>query len=95
MFMDNCKEVIFSGHAIRRMFEREISRSAVHSVLSSGETIAEYPDDIPFPSILMLGFINGKPLHVVVAINHENICYVVTSYIPALDKWSDGFTIRR
>lgn len=37
----DCKRVVFSGHAIQRMFERAISRDDVLAVIAQGETIAE------------------------------------------------------
>ena len=56
----NCESVVFSGHAVRRMFERAIGESDVKTVLQAGETIARYEDDSPFPSELLLGFVEGK-----------------------------------
>lgn len=46
---------MFSGHAVQRMFEREISPAEVREVLKSGETINEYSNDNPYPSKLILG----------------------------------------
>lgn len=46
----DCAEVVFSGHAIRRMFERTLGRDAILDVVWGGEVIAEYPDDRPYPS---------------------------------------------
>lgn len=63
----DCAEVIFSGHAIRRMFERSLGRDAILEAVRGGEVIAEYPDDSPYPSCLVLGFVAGGPIHVVVA----------------------------
>ncbi len=50
----HCKTLIFSGHAVTRMFERAITRDQVRSVVEAGEIIASYPDDIPYPSYLVL-----------------------------------------
>jgi hypothetical protein len=36
-----CQSVVFSGHAVRQMFERGLSRDAALAAISSGETIAE------------------------------------------------------
>jgi hypothetical protein len=49
------------------MFERRVARDAVNAVILGGETVADYPDDIPHPSRLPLGFVEGRPLHVVAA----------------------------
>jgi hypothetical protein len=53
----------WSSHAVRRMLERGISREEVLNCLLSDEIIEEYPDDLPFPSCLILGYHSGKPLH--------------------------------
>ncbi|MBM3302668.1 MAG: DUF4258 domain-containing protein, partial [Deltaproteobacteria bacterium] len=88
--------VLFSGHAMRRMFERSIGPSAVTEVIRLGEVIEEYPDDEPFPSRLILGFVQGCPLHVVVAIEADSkTCYVVTAYDPDPDLWQNDFKARR
>ena len=31
------------------------------------EVIAEYPNDVPLPSSLLLGFLGNRPIHIVVA----------------------------
>ncbi len=59
--------VQFSIHAIQRMFEWEISIFDVKEVIRGGKIIEHYPDDLPFESSLLLGFVNDRPLHVVVA----------------------------
>jgi hypothetical protein len=48
------------------MFAGSITPELVARAVGSGEIIAEYPDDQPFPSFLLLYFEGGKPLHVVV-----------------------------
>jgi hypothetical protein len=57
----DCESIFFSGHAIRRMFERSIGRREVIDIVRLGEIIAEYPDDEPFPSSLILGFVEIGP----------------------------------
>ncbi len=92
----DCAEIIFSGHAIRRMFERKLSQDAILAIVREGEVIAEYPDDSPHPSCLLLGFVSGHPVHVVVAREVESRrCFVVTAYRPDPAKWSDDFRKRR
>ena len=91
-----CRELIFSGHAIQRMFERRIGKSDVRAVIETGQIIAEYPDDKPFPSYLMLAATSGRPIHVVVAVDSDNRrCHVVTIYVPDAAHWSDDFKTRR
>lgn len=54
-------------HAVERMFERNISTDEVRMLLNEGKVIHEYPGDKPYPSKLILGFINNRPLHLVTA----------------------------
>ncbi|MDO8689959.1 MAG: DUF4258 domain-containing protein [Dehalococcoidia bacterium] len=86
------RSLVFRTHAIRRMFQRGISREDVRHVLSTGETIEEYPDDAPYPSRLLLGWRGSRPLHVVVADNVEvGEAIVVTVYEPDSGQWNAGF----
>jgi hypothetical protein len=86
----------FRVHAIKRMFQRQISAAAVLHVLDTGATVEQYPDDLPYPSRLVLGWWNSRPLHVVAADNtEEEIRIVVTVYQPNLEEWEPGFRRRR
>lgn len=91
-----CQTLIFSGHAVTRMFERAIIGSKVRSVIEAGDIIASYPDDIPYPSYLVLGFVEGIPLHVVVGVDkRRQHCYVITVYVPDPARWSEDFKRRK
>lgn len=92
----DCKEVIFSGHAVQRMFERGISRLEVRSVIDAGDVIEGYPEDTPYPSHLLSQVSDKRAIHVVVG--HDaatSKCYVITAYIPDPARWSDDFKTRR
>ena len=78
------------------MFERQIERSVVESVIQSGTTIESYPEDTPYPSRLVLGWDHDRPVHVVVADNlqaEETI--VITVYQPDPMRWNSGFSRRQ
>jgi hypothetical protein len=78
------------------MFERAISPDEVKDVVTQAEMIEEYPGDIPFPSILILGFVDKRPVHVVAAVDKKtDNCYVITVYIPDASIWNDDFRTRR
>ncbi|RKY09012.1 MAG: DUF4258 domain-containing protein [Planctomycetota bacterium] len=90
------KRVIFSGHAIRQMFSRAISKDDVLVVIRDGEVITDYPDDKPYPSCLILGFVKNSPIHVVFTFDRETkIGIVITAYIPDLRLWTENFKSRR
>jgi hypothetical protein len=88
-------KLVFRAHALRRMFERQISLDDVRAVVGSGETIEDYPDDKPYPSRLVLGWRSRRPVHVVVAHNlSDNELIVVTVYEPDAELWDHGFRRR-
>jgi hypothetical protein len=88
--------ILFSGHAVRQMFSRGILKADVLTAIRGGTVILEYPDDTPYPSRLILGFVNDIPLHVVFAVNKEQqIGIVITAYIPDPLLWSENFKLRR
>jgi len=70
-------------HALERMLERDIFRNDVKEVIIEGEIIEEYPGDLPYPSVLILGYPGKNPLHVVAALDlHDHWCYIITVYRP-------------
>ncbi len=81
---------------MQRMFQRGLTVKEVQEVIEGGDIIADYPDDVPFPSYLMLHWINDRPIHVVLALDAENQrCLVVTAYEPHLSQWHPDFRTRR
>jgi hypothetical protein len=87
--------VIFSQHAFTRMFERGISPKLIERAISEGSVIASYPDDLPYPSFLILYWAKNKPVHAVIAFDENNICHVITAYWPESDLWNSDFRTRR
>lgn len=68
----------------------------LRAVIETGDVVAAYPDDQPFPSYLMLGWSGERPLHVVVAVDATaSRCYVVTAYPPDPALWHADFKTRR
>jgi hypothetical protein len=76
------------------MFAEEmgiITDQEVVEAIQAGEEIENYPDDDPFPSVLVFGrTMAGRPLHVVCAYDEESdSVFVVTTYEPDPPKWID------
>lgn len=89
-------DCIYRIHALRRMFERGISRDDVRAALATFETIEEYPDDMPYASRLVLGWSGDRPLHIVFADNHEDgERVIITVYQPDPEHWDGDFVRRR
>ena len=90
------QKIRFSQHSVVRMFERQLKKDDIISVIQEGEVIADYPDDLPYPSKLILGHIYDLPLHVVLGYNIEDdMAIIITAYIPTCDVWEDDFKKRR
>ena len=70
-FAENDK-IAFKTHAIFRMKERTIFADELQEILINGEIIAEYKDDFPLPSCLILGSTESKKkIHAVVAVDKK------------------------
>ena len=86
----------WSVHALKTMFERDISREAVKHIIRTGEVIEAYPEDKPYPSQLILGFWLNKPLHAVTAYNTSGKkLYIITAYEPDEKHFEAGWKVRR
>ena len=89
------KKLIFRVHAIQKMFERNISRDNVRHIVENGEVIREYVDDTPFPSKLLLGWIEKCPLHVVAADDNDDQTIIITAYEPNPAIWESDFKTKK
>jgi hypothetical protein len=86
--------VFYTRHAKFEMVNEEFGRILDHEVyeaVSGGEVIGEYPEDKPYPSVLIFGrTMTDRPLHIVSAYNdEENLAIIITVYHPDPDLWID------
>ena len=78
------------------MFERNITSHEIRDVLLNGHVLKEYKDDTPYPSYLILGGQDDRPIHVVAAINDEaKETVIITAYEPTLEEWNKEFNTKR
>ncbi len=92
----NTYQIIYQRHAVERMAQRGISEEDVEHIVLTGEAIRVYENDTPYPSELLLGWSNTRPLHVVVATDKENQRkIVITVYVPDPNKWETDFKRRK
>lgn len=92
----DCKDIRFSRHAIEKMFERALGSEHIRETLANGDVIADFPDDKPFPSCLMLHFVGGRPIHVVAALDPVGQrCIIITACRPDPELWESDFRTRR
>ena len=81
-------------HALKRRIERKITTSEIENAIINGEIIEEYPNDYPYQSCLVHGFIKNKqPIHIVCAIAQR--IKIITIYKPSENEWIDHKTRRR
>ena len=67
----------------------------MHQVLDIGEVVEQYPDDVPYPRRLLLGWRDSRSLHVVVAEDSDaGTAIVVTVYEPDPSGWDHDFRRR-
>ncbi|MEW6687102.1 MAG: DUF4258 domain-containing protein [Candidatus Edwardsbacteria bacterium] len=86
--------VFYIRHAKFEMENEEFGRIFDHEIYEAvydGEVIEEYPEDKPYPSILIFGkTIVERPLHIVCAYNEaENLVIIITVYQPNPALWID------
>jgi hypothetical protein len=87
--------VLYSRHSVFEMENEGLGR--IHDVeveqsIQNGEIIAEYPEDTPYPSVLIYGnTIKNRPIHIVCAYNTEDdMAIIVTVYQPDPSIWIEG-----
>jgi hypothetical protein len=68
-----------------------IQEPQVFEAIQAGEVIESYPEDQPYPSVLILGrTLAGRALHVVCAYDEEDdLAVVITVYEPDPARWID------
>jgi len=88
--------IFYTNHAVKQMFQRNISTHDVENVLDSGEAIMLYPEDKPWPSKLLFLTIDLRPIHVVCSYNSDKqSIIVITAYEPSDELWDNDFKTRK
>lgn len=90
-----CRSFRLTSHALQKMLERNIDEQDALLVLRTGQLIRTYPEDKPYVSHLLLGFVRGKALHVVGSVDELATCILITAYWPYPLEWNETFTQKR
>ena len=78
----------FTRHRLKRLVERNISRSEIMETGDNAIIIEDYPDDKYSPSCLILGLtINNRPLHLQVSRGESDMLTIITLYEPDQTEW--------
>lgn len=74
-----------------------ITEEEISQAIENGKGIKDYPDDQPYPSMLIFGRTHGnRPIHIVCAYcEKDEASIVVTTYEPDPEKWIDFKRRRR
>jgi O-acetylhomoserine/O-acetylserine sulfhydrylase-like pyridoxal-dependent enzyme len=88
-------KLVFSSHALKRMFQRGISTESVRAVLDNAQVVAEYVDDKPYASALYYALVEEKPLHVLAAETSVGETIIITVYQPDPALWTPDFLRRK
>lgn len=96
-FIRQCYEtnaVLYTAHARHEMRQEdfgEITDEEAYQAIFGGEVIEEYPDDKPYPSVLIFGLTQAnRPIHLVCACDETgNRTIVVTVYQPDPQRWEN------
>ena len=91
-------KVYWSRHAIAEMVNDGLVRVDVEVALENCEVIEDYPmGHRPLPDCLVLGTLpDNRPVHAVVAIDETNDrIFMVTVYLPSVEKWHNDWRTRK
>lgn len=92
------EKVYFTKHARFEMKFDEFGRILIKDIdnlMKSSDIIENYLNNKPYPSFLLLGFSDNKPIHIVIAYSEDDDkIIVVTVYRPNSELWIDN-KIRR
>ena len=92
----NGKWITVTDHAQEQMDERGIEWNDAFDAASTGEVIETYPSGAEHPSELILGWVESRPLHVVLAYSEDGErAAVLTAYDPDPRRWHVDFRRRR
>ncbi len=86
-------DIIMKNHAYSRMKTRNISIAMVENAILDDDIIEKYPDDFPLPSVLLLGYDNKVPLHIVCAPSDKGLI-IISVYIPNENIWKNDWRTR-
>ena len=92
----NESNIVWRKHTLERMLLRGIRREEILKAMHEGEVIQVYDYDRPFPSVLLLGFPESRPVHVVASFDEkQKTIYIITVYEPDLDIFEPDFKTKK
>jgi hypothetical protein len=83
-----------SVHAEKERYAEDISIFDIETAILQGEILEDYPDDPRGESCLILGYSEGRAIHIVCGYTSIKSLRVITVYLPKRPKWLDERTRR-
>jgi len=83
-----------SFHAEKERYAEDISLADIETAVLNGEILEDYPGDPRGASCLILGYTEGRTIHVVCGYTSVHAIRVITVYLPKPPKWRDERTRR-
>jgi len=80
-------EYEISFHAEKERYAEDIRISDLEAAILNGEILEDYSDDPRGPSCLILGYSQGRPIHIVCGHSGVEWVRIITVYIPKKPKW--------
>lgn len=78
----------FTEHARIEMEKDDLLAEDLLKAIQNGKMIERYAEDRPFPSCLLFGRSNDKPIHIVCSLpDNIDALIIVTVYIPDPGRW--------
>jgi hypothetical protein len=85
---------VVSSHADQEAADENIDIAEIRDAILAGEILEQYANAGRGPSCLLLGFVQGRSIHVVCGWRGEAVV-IITVYIPKPPKFSDPWTRER
>ena len=85
---------LISAHADQEAADENIDIAEIRDAILGGEILEQYADTGRGPSCLLLGFVNGRPIHVVCGWGGSAVV-IITVYVPKPPKFENPWTRRR
>ncbi len=87
----------YSVHAQQERLEEDLDIAEIETAIARGEMLEEYPNDPRGESCLVLGYVEERPLHIVLGWagtrgRAERTLRLITVYVPRPPKWRDPRT---
>ena len=84
-----------SLHAEKERYAEDISLTDIEIAVFTGEILEDYSNDPRGSSCLILGYSQGRAIHVVCGRASTNWIRIITVYLPKPPKWIDDRTSRQ